>query len=314
MSAPTGGRRVPERVEENRRYALLRLGLACDAECLFCNVPAESYGGPRRLGEGEAGRAIDARAAGGADRLELSGGEPALRPDLPRLVARARAAGFSRVELQTNGVALAAPGRAAELARAGLTHAFVALHSQEERLHDGLTRLPGAWRACLRAVESLLAAGVTVVLNPVVTEVQRRGLAGYVRFVAGRLPGVEAVSLSVVQPHGRAALHPRLTPRYAALSPFVAEALDEADRRGLRVVNPFCGLPLCLGGWTRRLERCVEWCEAELGRAPGEGMKVRPPVCASCSLRTHCGGVWRAYLALDPEPGLRPVAAAGAAR
>jgi len=304
---------MAERLSENRRWRLLRLGLACDAECLFCNVPAESYGGPRRLSTEEAERAIGALAAEGADRLELSGGEPSLRPDLPRLVARARAAGFARVELQTNGVSLAAPGRAAELARAGLTHAFVALHSQDERLHDGLVRRAGAWRACVSAVEGLLAAGVAVALNPVVTEVQRRGLAGFVGFVAGRLRGVESVSLSVVQPHGRAAAHPRLVPRYAELSPAVEEALDEADRLGVRVVNPFCGLPLCFGGWTRRLERCVEWCEAELGRAPGDGMKVRPPECAPCALRARCGGFWRGYLALDPAPGARPVPARGAA-
>src|SRR3569832_2709636 len=161
-----------EPAAENRRYSLLRLGLACDADCLFCNVPSESYSYPMRLSSAEAGRRIDALAAGGADRLELSGGEPALRADLESLVARARAAGFSRVELQTIGVALARPGRASALRRAGLTHSFVALHSQLPAAHDGLLRRPGAWEACVRAIEELTAEGVDVVLNPVVPAVQ----------------------------------------------------------------------------------------------------------------------------------------------
>ncbi|OGR90677.1 MAG: hypothetical protein A2V88_10510 [Elusimicrobia bacterium RBG_16_66_12] len=300
------GAATPEPPEENRRYRLLRLGLACNADCLFCNVPAESYPYPARLSTAEAEWEIDRMAAEGADRLELSGGEPSLRPDLDRLVAHARARGFSRVELQTNGLALAPRGRAEALRRAGLTHAFVALHSQLPRAHDGLLRMPGAWRDCVAAIENLIAAGVEVILNPVVTAVQYRAMAGYMRFVGAEFK-IESVSLSVVQPHGRAEGAPSLVPRYRDLSPRIEAALDEADRLGLRVLNPFCGLPLCVGGWHRRLPRCVEWCEAELGHAPGDGMKTKPPLCASCALRTHCGGVWRRYLTIDPEPWLRPL-------
>ncbi|MDE2492212.1 MAG: radical SAM protein [Elusimicrobia bacterium] len=302
---------MAESAAENVRYRLLRLGLACDAECLFCNVPAESHPGPARLSAEEAGREIERLAAEGVKRLELSGGEPALRPDLERLVARARAAGFERVQLQTNGIALARPGRADALRRAGLTDAFVALHSHRSRVHDGLARRTGAWDACVRAIAGLLAAGVRVVLNPVVTTIQQSELSAYMDFVARDLAGVESVSLSVVQPHGRAAAHPRLVPRYGELSPLVAEALDAADARGLRVVNPFCGLPLCVGGWSRRLERCVEWCESALGREPGGGMKVRPPSCAPCVLRARCGGAWPRYLEFHPDHGLSPLAAAG---
>lgn len=295
--------------EENRRYRLLRLGLACNADCLFCNVPAESYPAPARLSTAQAEAEIDRLASEGADRLELSGGEPTLRPDLDRLISHARARGFSRVELQTNGLALAPRGRAEALRRAGLTHAFVALHSHLPRAHDGLLRRPGAWRSCVSAIRNLSAAGVAVILNPVVTAVQYRTMAGYMRFVSGEL-GIESLSLSVIQPHGRAAGLPSLLPRYRDLSPYVEAALDEADRLGLRVLNPFCGLPLCVGGWHRRPARCVEWCEAELGHAPGDGMKTKPPICAPCALRSHCGGVWTRYLEIDPEPGLRPFATA----
>lgn len=295
---------------ENRRYALLRLGLACDAGCLFCNVPAESYDAPMRLSTAAALREIGRLASEGARRLELSGGEPAVRPDLERLVSAAREAGFERVELQSNGIALAAPRRAERLKKAGLTHAFISLHSHLPKAHDFLVRRGGAFEACVRAVRGLVDAGVETILNPVVTTVQYRWLSAYMRFVSRALPEVESISLSVVQPHGRAWANRALVPDYRELSPVVEAALLEAEGLGLRVNNPYCGLPLCLGGWGRRLRSCVEWCEAELGRRAADGMKIRPPACSACVLRSHCGGVWARYLDIHPEPGLSPVLAA----
>ena len=295
---------------ENQRYALLRLGLACDADCLFCNVPVESYDAAMKLSTAQALREIDRLAAEGARRLELSGGEPAVRPDLERLVSAAREAGFHRVELQSNGLALAAPGRAARLKEAGLTHAFISLHSHLPKAHDFLVRRGGAFDACVQAVRGLVDAGVETILNPVVTRVQYRWLPDFMSFVGRALPGVESISLSVIQPHGRAWINHSLVPDYRILSPLVERALARAALLGLRVNNPYCGLPLCLGGWSRRLRSCVEWCEAELGRRAVDGMKVRPPVCDACVLSSHCGGVWARYLDIHPEPGLRPVLSA----
>ncbi len=291
-------------LEENRRYALLRLGLGCNAACLFCNVPWEQGGFPLRMSTQEAKRAI-LGISSCAERLDLSGGEPTLRPDLEELISRARASGIKIVELQTNGILLRRP-RIKALRLAGLTHAFVGLHSQNPKLHDFLVRFPGAFKACLEAVRGLLEEGLEVTLNPVVTALSFRLLPGYMEFAARALPGLASVSLSVVQPHGRAWRNRFLLPRYGELSPFVELALEKAGSLGLLVNNPYCGLPLCIGGWHRRLSSCVEYCEAELGRKE-DAMKFHPQACSACFLRSRCGGVWRDYPALHPLCDLRPV-------
>ena len=65
--------------------------------------------------------------------------------------------------------------------------------------------LEGAFGRCLAGIDALLDAGVRVALNPVTAACTQARVADYVDFVAARLPRVRSISLSAVQPHGRAA-------------------------------------------------------------------------------------------------------------
>lgn len=292
---------------------LVRLTMACNERCPFCNVPVESYA-VRTPPPEEIARQLEAFLASGERTLTISGGEPTLYRDrLVALVREARSRGVPFVELQTNAV-LIDEGYAAELAAAGLTSAFVSLLSDDAALHDTLAGLPGAFEPCLRGIDALLAHGVRVALNPVTASLTAERVPDYVDFVARRLPGVTSISLSAVQPHGRAAQHPELLPDYAVLAPAIREARARAARHGLRMLNPYCGLPLCVG-WSDEagIDASVEANEAELARGatfeamPGienQNDKRHGAPCLDCALRTRCGGAWHAYWAHRGGSGL----------
>ena len=53
-------------------------------------------------------------------------------------------------------------------------------------------------------------------------------MSDYVDFVAARLPRVRSISLSAVQPHGRAADNLELLPDYDVLAPVVRKARERA--------------------------------------------------------------------------------------
>lgn len=116
-------------------------------------------------------------------------------------------------------------------------------------------------------------------LNPVVARSTQALLPDYIRFVLERLPRVRSVSLSAVQPHGRAAHDPSLLPDYDVLAPMVREARALAEAAGLELLNPYCGLPACVG-WADGLARSVEAIEAREGgwrTTPGiENRATRP--------------------------------------
>lgn len=282
----------------HRTKDLVRVTMACNERCPFCNVPVENYPQPTPM-ERELEAQVDALLAGGGQTLTLSGGEPTLlRKRLLRLIRRARSGGIPFVELQTNAVLIDA-AYAAELAEAGLTSAFVSLLGHEAADHDHLAGLSGAFPRCLAGLDALAGVGVELTLNPVVARRTQAKIADYVEFVGRRLPSVRSISLSAVQPHGRAAENlAELLPDYPVLAVEVPRAQQVAKKLGIQLLNPYCGLPLCVG-WAADRERSVEAIEAEMGGwRPTLGLenlgdKVQGPACAGCAWRTRCGGAWR---------------------
>jgi len=296
--------------ETHRTKGLLRLTMACNERCPFCNVPVEDYARPTPSWESVA-EELQSFVDSGSRTLTISGGEPTLlRKRLLRLIQAARERGIPFVELQTNAV-LIDGDYADALVGAGLTSAFVSLLSDRAELHDHLAGLDGAFSRCLRGIDALLARGVHVTLNPVTARVTQERVADYVRFVARRLPGVRSISLSAVQPHGRAGRGggDELLPDYAVLAAVIPEARAVAEAAQIELLNPYCGLPLCVG-WLADPERSVEAVEAAAGGwqvTPGvenTGDKEQGPPCQRCALRTRCGGAWRAYWRVRGGAGL----------
>ena len=134
---------------------LLRLTMACNERCPFCNVPVEDYPNPTPTKEAVA-EELAAFVASGEQTLVISGGEPTLlRRRLLQLIRDARDAGISFVELQTNAI-LIDRTYATALNEAGLTSAFVSLLSHVPADHDFLAGLSGAYERCLTGIDSLL--------------------------------------------------------------------------------------------------------------------------------------------------------------
>lgn len=169
----------------------------------------------------------------------FSGGEPTLRPDLPRLIAA-----LPELGLATDGLALADERIAAGLRDRGLHDVRIGLHSARTDAHDWLVGLPGAGRRAILALRACVTARLRVEAEIVVTRPTAPHLAETVDLLT-RI-GVHGIRLRRVERRGPAALDfVAISPRFGPLEPYLEAAVALAVQRGAAVA--VVGFPTSVG-------------------------------------------------------------------
>lgn len=174
---------------------------ACNARCEHCSF-FEGVEDPTRtvLTTSQMTRLIHEAQDLGVSVLNLVGGEPLLRRDLPEII-RSVDRDLTTTILFTNGTLL--PQRAASLRSAGLDSVYVSIDSADPERNDRFRGLPGGFDQALKAIDSALHRGFSTGISCTITpESFRRGEMG--RMVElGRRLGVHEVLLFDAMPSGR---------------------------------------------------------------------------------------------------------------
>jgi hypothetical protein len=149
------------------RTLFARLTLKCNERCVFCFADEEAAENTadliRDLGHLRA--SLPAFPRLGVRELLVTGGEPTLVPELPGLMAGARAAGFSRITLETNARRFADPAFAERFAQAAPDRAFVSLYAVTPAVARAVGRVAAPLEERLLGMEALLALGCEVEVN-----------------------------------------------------------------------------------------------------------------------------------------------------
>ena len=175
--------------------------------------------------------------------VSFTGGEPTLRPDLPQLIAYAKAKGM-RVNLITNGIRCADAAYAASLADAGLDSAQVSVEGGSAAVHDAITQHEGSWERSVQAVRHLRAVGVHTHTNTTICGGNRHHLLELVDFLADEL-GSEYFSMNMVIRTGTALDHDTEDISYREIGPIVQQVQRHTQGKGLRFVW-YSPVPYCL--------------------------------------------------------------------
>jgi cyclic pyranopterin phosphate synthase len=243
----------------------------------------------------EIARFVRVVAACGVNKVRLTGGEPLVRQDLPRLVAMLAAIpGIDDLAMTTNGILLA--DQAAALQAAGLKRINISLDSLREETFQRISRRPGLDRV-LAGIAAAQAAGFERVrLNAVairgITEDEIVPLGRFARERGLELRFIEFMPLDAEghwdhdQVLSGAAIREQLEAEFGPLLPIARPdpsqpAVDFrfADGGGEigfinPVTQPFCGdcnrLRLTAEGKVRNcLFSTVEWDAQAILRATG---------------------------------------------
>ena len=250
---------------------LLELTKRCNLRCPVCFASAGEGSGESALSEISALYDM-LMERGGSFNIQLSGGEPTLRDDLPEIVRLGRSKGFSFFQLNTNGLRLAdEPGYAHMLREAGVSCAFLQFDGLRDSTYEAL-RGRALLDTKLRAIDSCAAAGLPVVLVPtLVPGINVSEIGEMLRFALSRAPQVRGVHFQPVSYFGRCELKEpemRLTiPRILReIEAQTDGAMKEADFAGGGAESAYCSF------------------HASYKRLPGGALQALP------RRRSHCCG------------------------
>ena len=214
---------------------------ACDLACRHCRAEAMPQRAPDELTTGECERVLDMLAGAPPPRPHVifTGGDPLKRPDLVPLIQSAvrRGLAVSVAPSATLGITHAL---VAELKAAGVSAMSLSLDGPAAAQHDALRGVLGCFGWTLAAAQRIVAAGIPLQINTLVTADTEPWLDEIAKVVAGL--GAARWSLFFLVNVGRGAGLPQLTPlqcerrlRWLAASarswPFVASTTEGPQYR-----------------------------------------------------------------------------------
>jgi len=221
----------------------------CNFRCRICSYWREPHTAEEELSPADFARGARNLARTGSMLVNLAGGEPTLRPDLPEVVSAVARWHFPL--LTTNGWHIR-PERARALWRAGLWGASISIDYPDASRHDAQRGVRGAWREAVRAVETFrdtrTAGHQRVNVMAVLTRDNQADIEGVVD-LADRLGASAMVQPYGVLKTGDASPRPR---------PPVSERLLDLHRRH----RGFLSNPYFLGRFDEALDGGVPGCRA----------------------------------------------------
>lgn len=182
---------------------LIEVTQRCDLNCPVCyaDAPAKDPDPSRD----EVARLLRrSREAGPGSNIQLSGGEPTMRDDLPDLVALGRDMGFNFIQVNTNGVRMGRDRAYVKaLKQAGLASVFLQFDGTEEGIYR---RMRG--RTLLKEKAAAVAAcaehNIGVVLVPtLVPGVNTHNIGAILQAALDWMPAVRGVHFQPVSYFGR---------------------------------------------------------------------------------------------------------------
>ena len=285
------------------RKLVMNVTYACNNHCNFCAV------GTRTQIDGHPGRQREhllAYRRQGVTMVDFDGGEPTLNPELLGLVRYARALGYERVNVTTNGRLCYYEDFARRLVNSGLTTLLFSVHGPDARSHAQHVGVAEAFDQTVAGVRNCVAAappGVELGMNITVTR------ANYARQhelaqLAWDL-GLRWLNIQFLTPFGRATRW--IAPDTQAAADRTRAVIEAwRARMKVQVINlPYCFLPGLedhLQGDLGKLERHMAFVNNEVVNLAAylAERRTRRPVCATCPHACFCGGFYE----LDevPEP------------
>lgn len=216
----------------------------CDLTCWYCffyvkkGLEGAYVYEPTHDQIREMARVLKAERPVPGNSLQITGGEPTLRADLPEIIRILRERGIDHIQLNTNGINVALdPGLVTRYREAGVSNLYMSFDGVTPR-----TNPKNHWEAPY-AIENCRQAGLGVVLVPtVIKSINDHELGQIIRFGQRNIDTVRAVNFQPVSLTGRMKKQER--EKYRITIPDCIQRI-EAQTEGEIPVDAWFPVPSC---------------------------------------------------------------------
>lgn len=225
---------------------LLEVTRRCNLTCTYCFADSQKTSADPALEQVRSW--LHQLAVPGQTLVQLSGGEPTVRDDIPQIVVYAKQAGCRYVQLNTNGIRLAKDKEyVKKLAAAGLSFVFLQFDGTNDEINR---RLRGASLLELKqqAIENCAAENIGVTLVPtLVPGVNTDNIGDILQYAIAGSPAVRGVHFQPVSYFGRTPAKLDVAERFTldellvAIEQQTGGTIAMGDLAPSRCDHPLCG-------------------------------------------------------------------------
>lgn len=288
-------------------FYIADLGTQCNSACLMCVVGADRLG--TSVNRELVIENIKEQRNQGKNRVEFTGGEPLVRPDIVELIRAARDFGYTDISISTNGRMLGDKKFCKLLIDSGLNKTTISIHGSLSKIHDAITRINGSFDETVSGFNNFKSySGNIPMIATVVTKLNYGDLINLSELLTKL--GVKTWSLSDLTPDGRGRdSYEKLSVKRSELRKILSKIVMKPN--GIEYFNFFnfsrCLLPdinykmiyfdigAKMAQWN--LPETGNWrCEKDAAGFFHDVLKRRVRFCDKCNYSASCGGAWKVYL------------------
>lgn len=224
---------------QNTCCVILNVTGRCNLNCRFCFADPSFSGNDPSLDEIR--NSMKDCITPGKTFLQLSGGEPTLRDDLPEIVRIAKESGAKYVQLNSNGLRLANDKQfVRDLAAAGLSFVFMQFDGTEDSIYRKLRNRP-LLETKKKAIETCAEFNIGVTLVPTLVKgVNTDDIGEMIRFAISQTPTIRGIHFQPAAYLGRIPELPVNDDRFT-----LDELIHEIQSQSNGIVNAENLLPSC---------------------------------------------------------------------